>query len=397
MFSALIINRGMIRGLFVLGTVAFAGGTYACAQTAAPSPNDGWQRYDWLTPANDQKQQAAAEGTVTTSASQDIKDPFSVVTTGALWQEKTDTIYTRHLADSLTLSYESGSTLLNEASTPVPPLAGGAPDDLVRTEKIGLQFQPVDQVTVGGNVHAANTDAAMPGDTVVTSGAGFSAQGKLPTNSVLIFGANSDRTAADSSNASVTTDTTYDAQISQPVGNLPLSAQLKGHYEETQTTGSPLGKTPSLEQSLTWKPMEDTTIQMGLRQQQYQEYPGIDNQFNEAIFADFSQKVVSNMSWHSYGELLNTRGLIDQAPASPLASGANGTPQATGPGANISPANSIPLSLQDQTLTLSTGPSFQLQKDLSASLEYSNRWDKNPAPGSVGQEQRLSLSVKGSF
>jgi hypothetical protein len=136
---------------------------------------------------------------------------------------------------------------------------------------------------------------------------------------------------------------------------------------------------------------------MGLRQQQYQEYPGVDNQFNQAIFADFSQKILTNVTWHSYGELLNTRGLIDQAPASPIASGANGTQQATTPGDNVSPTSSVPLSLQDQTLTFSTGPSFQIQKDISASVEYSNRWDKNPAPGSIGQEQRVSLSVKGSF
>ena len=69
------------------------------------------------------------------------------------------------------------------------------------------------------------------------------------------------------------------------------------------------------------------------------------------IFADFSRKVIDNVSWHSYGELLNTRGMVDQAPLSALASGANGTAQATGPGDNISPTSSVPLSLQDQTLS----------------------------------------------
>jgi hypothetical protein len=38
-----------------------------------------------------------------------------------------------------------------------------------------------------------------------------------------------------------------------------------------------------------------------------------------------------------------------------------------------------------------------LQKDISASVEYSDRWDKNPAPGTVGQEQRVSVSIKGTF
>jgi hypothetical protein len=136
---------------------------------------------------------------------------------------------------------------------------------------------------------------------------------------------------------------------------------------------------------------------MGLRQQQYQEFPGIDHELNEALFADLSQQMGDSLSWHSYAELLNTKGLYDQAPGTPLASGANGTPQATLPGSNTSLTSSMPLSMEDQTLTFSTGPTVQLQKDISASLEYSNRWDKNPAPGSTGNEQRVSVSVKGSF
>ena len=118
---------------------------------------------------------------------------------------------------------------------------------------------------------------------------------------------------------------------------------------------------------------------------------------NEALFADWSQKVLDNVSWHSYAEVLNSKGLLDQAPGAPISSGANGTPQATTPGSNASPTSSLPLSIEDQTVTFSTGPSVQLQKDISASLEYSNRWDKNPAPGSTGQEQRVSVSLKGTF
>jgi hypothetical protein len=107
--------------------------------------------------------------------------------------------------------------------------------------------------------------------------------------------------------------------------------------------------------------------------------------------------MTTDITWHSYAEMVNTKGLIDQAPASPIASGANGTPQATTPDSNVSLTSAVPLSFQDQTVTFTTGPSFQLQKDLSASFEYSNRWDKNPAASSVGQEQRVSVSVKGSF
>jgi hypothetical protein len=136
---------------------------------------------------------------------------------------------------------------------------------------------------------------------------------------------------------------------------------------------------------------------MGLRQQQYQEFPGIDHQLNEALFADLSEKVADNVSWHSYAELLNTKGLYTDAPGSPIASGANGTPQATTPASNTSLAGSMPLSFEDQTVTLSTGPTVQLQKDISASLEYSNRWDKNPTDGAPNNEQRVSVSVKGSF
>jgi len=121
------------------------------------------------------------------------------------------------------------------------------------------------------------------------------------------------------------------------------------------------------------------------------------HQLNEALFADWSQKLVDNVSWHSYAEVLNSRGLLDQAPASAIATGTNGTAQATAPGSNASLTSSLPISIDDQTLTFSTGPSFVLEKDISASVEYSNRWDKNPAPGSIGQEQRVSVSVKGTF
>jgi len=387
------LQTGLIRGLLVLGAVVVVMGIPARAQV--DSANDGWQKYDWLKPAEDQKQQAAA-GSVTSSTGQNVKDPFAVLSTGALWQEKTSTLYSRRMADTLTLNYESSSTLMSESSNPNLPLAGGTPDDLSHGQKVSLQFQPTSVLTFRGDVHASTTDNVVA-NTPVTSGANVTTETHLPTNTVLIFGANSDRTGTESTTAPATTTTAYDAQLSQPVGNLPLSAILKGHYEEMHAPGAPPARTPSLEQSLTWKPVTDTTLQLGLRQQQYQEYPGIDNQFNQAIFADLSRKVLDNVTWHSYGELLNTRGLVDQAPASPLASGAYGTPQATEPGSDISPTSSVPLTFQDQTLTFSTGPSFQLQKDISASVEYSNRWDKNPAPGAIGQEQRVSLSVKGSF
>ena len=219
----------------------------------------------------------------------------------------------------------------------------------------------------------------------------------MPLNAVLTLGVNSDYTNPDAPSGLSTQTNAYDAQITQPIGQLPLSAVLKGHYEGTYDGGAPASSLPSLEQSLVWKPMQDTMIQAGLRQQQYQEYPGVDHQLNEALFADWSQKVVDNVTWHSYAEVLNSRSLIDQAPAAPIASGANGTAQATLPGSNANVASSLPVSIDDQTMTFSTGPSIQVEKDISASVEYSDRWDKNPAPGSIGQEQRVSISVKGTF
>ena len=95
--------------------------------------------------------------------------------------------------------------------------------------------------------------------------------------------------------------------------------------------------------------------------------------------------------------MLNSKGLLDQAPASPIANGSNGTAQATGPGSNASLTSSLPVSIDQQTLTFSTGPSFKLQKDISASVEYSDRWDTSPAAGTTGQEQRVSVSLKGTF
>jgi hypothetical protein len=270
-------------------------------------------------------------------------------------------------------------------------------EDLSRGQKVGFQLQPVEQLTLRGDLHDSMSDAPLPGNSTTTSGAAFSAESHLPTNSVLTLGVNSDRTTIDVPSGLETQTNAYDAQIKQPIGQLPLSAILKGHYEGTSDDGASATSLPSLEQSLIWKPLQDTTLQMGLRQQQYQEYPGVDHQLNEALFADWSQNVVDDVSWHSYAEVLNSHGLLDQAPAAPIASGSNGTAQASTPGSNANPTSSLPVSIDDQTLTFSTGPSFKLEKDISASVEYSDRWDRNPTPGGTGEEQRVSVSLKGTF
>jgi hypothetical protein len=362
--------------------------TSACAQDglqATESSANAWQRYDWLAPSQTAQQQTSGESFRATT-DQNLGDPFAVLSAGLLWQEKSDTVYTRQLGNGLSLSSETSSVGLDNDT-----------EDLSRGQKVGLQFQPLEQLTLGGNLHDSMSDSPMPGSSTTTSGAGFTAQSHLPTNSDLTLGANSDRTIIDAPAGLDTQTNSYDAQIKQPIGQLPLSAILKGHYEGTSTAGGAPTSLPSLEQSLVWKPMQDTTIQAGLRQQQYQEYPGVDHELNEALFADWSQKVLDNVSWHSYAEVLNSKGLLDQAPAAAIASGANGTSQANNPLNNGSVTSSLPVSIDDQTLTFSTGPSFTLQKDISASLEYSDRWDKNPAAGSAGQEQRVSVSVKGTF
>ena len=100
------------------------------------------------------------------------------------------------------------------------------------------------------------------------------------------------------------------------------------------------------------------------------------------------------MSWHSYAEVLNSRSTIQFAEAG---AGANGTAQLNAPGGPTSLGSALPVSITDEKLTFSTGPSVMLQKDVSASLQYSNTWDQNPAAGSAAQEQRVSVSLKGTF
>ena len=390
--------------LRALGLAAVLCSGLAHGQNAAPSVDSSgsaanWQGYNWLSASDAQQRQAASGDSVSVKSSQDLNDPFTAISSDSLWQDKTDATYTHKVDDALSFSYQTSDTTLSGEGLSAVPLASDSDYDLSRGQTFGMQFQPVaDVFTLNGNVHSSSTDAALPSDSYVTNGAALTAQSHLPlSNGVLTLGLNTDQSAADINAAPTTTTTAYDAQYQQPLGKLPLTAVVKGHYEQMTITGEAPSSLPSMEQSLLWKPMDATSLQMGLRQQQYQEYPGIANEFNEALFADWSQKMAANVSWHSYAEVMNTRGMIDQAPAAPIASGANGTPQATTPGSQTSLTNNLPLSLDDQTITFTTGPSFQIQKDISASLEYSNRWDKNPSAGNTGQEQRLSVSVKGSF
>jgi hypothetical protein len=386
MDATIFIKAWSARGWSILGCSLVLLGT-ARAQVAAPTPPaSSWLGYDWLKPAEDQKRQAASGETFTATVGQDVKDPFTVLSSGTLWQDKYGALYSRQLGDGLTLSCQNNTVT-----------ADNDPEALSQAQLVDLEFQPIQQLTLRANVSDSTNDSMIPSAATTSTGAGFAVESHLPNNAVLMMGLQSNRTDTDTLTYNTTQTNAYDAQFQQPLGQLPVTAVLKGHFEGTSDGGGPATSLPSLEQSFIWKPVQDTIFQAGLRQQQYQEYPGVDHELNEALFADVSQKVVDNVSWHSYAEVLNSRGLLDQAPASSISSGANGTPQATTPGSNASVTSSLPISIDDQTLTFSTGPSFQLQKDISASVEYSNRWDKNPAPGSIGQEQRVSISLKGTF
>ncbi len=254
-------------------------------------------------------------------------------------------------------------------------------ESLARAEQVGFAFAPAPVFTLNGNVHGSSTDGTNPDNGTMSSGTAITAQSRMPWDTIVTVGLTFDRSIADAPEALASETRSYNAQITQPLGKLPLSAVLKSHLTQLSTGNAPGGGLPTFEQSLVWKPLANTTVQMGLRQQQYQEYPGVDHLMNEAIFADLSQRIVDNVSWHSYAELLNSKGLNDQAPASPLASGANGTPQATVPGSNASLTSSLPLSMQDQDAHPLHRASVQLQKDFSASLEYSNRWGQNACGG----------------
>jgi hypothetical protein len=347
----------------------------------------GWQRYDWLSPTDEQA------GKLSASATQDVGDPFAVVTSGSLFQEKYGVTYSRPLLDNVTLSYQTTDVALNESSLSSSIPDDGVPDDLSHGQKALMQFQPDQQLTFSGNVHDSTNDDAMPEDSVATHGAGLTAEGHLPLNSTLTLGLNSDKTVTGDETGSTVADNSYDAQLKTPLGKLPVTAVLKGHYEETSQDGATTARLPSMEQSLVWKAGDAATVQMGLRQQHYQSFPGVNNDLNETVFADWSQNLLPEVTWHSYAEVLNSRDTLDLAPAAPTATGANGTPQSADPTNSLG----LPTSITDEAVSFSTGPSIKLDQDVSASIEYSNRMDRNPQPGEVETEQRVSVSLKGTF
>ena len=347
----------------------------------------GWQRYDWLKPSD------ATGAQLTATSGQNISDPFAVVTSGSLWQDKYGATYTQPVINHLALSYETDMVSESDSDALSPGSTDGMADDLSHAQKVSAQFQPFDQLTLRGDVHDTQNDAGSPASSVETRGSGFTAEGHLPFNSVLTLGARSDNINTGQIGQPAQAEDAYDAQLKQPLGKLPLTAVLKGHYEESSSDGSLTARLPSLEQSLVWKPAGSaTTLQLGLRQQHYEDFPGVSNELNETVFADWSQSLLPEVTWHSYAEVIDSR-ITDIAPAAPATSGTNGTPQSADPTNSLG----VPTSLSDETVTFSTGPSFKVDRDISASIEYSNRVDPNPLPGTSGPEQRVSVSLKGTF
>lgn len=365
------------------------------SDTTLDSAASGWQNYNWLQAGDDKARQAAAGDSYSVNRVQIRTDPFALLSGDALWQDAYQGVYAKQFNENLVLNYTTTKAFASDdAST---PLTASLPDSSTRAQQLGVQVQAADGLKLGSNVHYTSMDGFSPADSSTTTGFGFSAESRLPFNSTLTLAMASDRSVTGTNTyTGISEGTYYDAQWQQPLGNLPLTAVLKGHYEETSNAGSLATRLPSLEQSLVWKPVDSVTFEMGLRQQHYEDFPGVTNDLNEAIFADWSQKIMPEVTWHSYAEMLNSKNLQDTGgPVVPITSGANGTPQTTVN--NMSLGSTLPLSFESRTITFSTGPSFLLQKDISASIEYSNRWDQNPQVGSVGQEQRISFSLKGSF
>ncbi len=333
--------------------------------------------YDLLQPAAQQQ-----NGTFTTSSGVDLSNPFTVLATGSLWQDKESVTYSRTIDEHLSLNCSSSSTSED-----------GLPDQLGTEIRAASVCQPIDAVKITGNVHQdSNANSLSPTD---TTGAGCAVETKLPLGTVFTAAVNRDDAHTDANPGLDVTTQAYDAQLQKPLGKMPLSLLLKGHLVETAAPDAGATRLPSFEQSLVWKPAGDTTLQAGLRQEQYQDFPGIDHELNEALFADWSQQLVDDrLSWHSYAEMMNTRSTVEIAEAG---AGANGTAQPDVPQGGTSLASALPVSTTDEKLTFSTGPSVKLQDDISASLQYSSSWDQNPAPGTAGGEQRISVSLKGSF
>ena len=219
---------------------------------ASLGSSTGWERYDWLKAGDSSTEPTGGQLTATTS--QDLgTDPFAVVTNGSIWQEKYGATYIQPVTGALAFSYESDAVTLNQDGTGSTTPTDGTPGDLSHAQKAAMQFQPLPQVKLTGNVHDMDDEMGPPNAAMNTRGTGVTAETQLPLNSTLTLGASSDDTATGQVGVVTTSDNSYDAQIKQPLGKLPLTAVFKSHYEETTSEGTVQTRLPSIEQSLVWE------------------------------------------------------------------------------------------------------------------------------------------------
>ena len=187
--------------------------------------------------------------------------------------------------------------------------ADGAPSAQSNNVTAEGIYKPLEIVTIKSNVHDSSND--VDPSAPETTGAGASVETHLPLDTVFTAAVNSDHSVSDTDPGFDVQTNACDAQLQKPLGKLPVNLVLKGHYVETDTPGAGATRLPSFEQSLVWKPVADMTLQAGLRQEQYQNFPGITNELNDALFADWSQKIIDNISWHSYAEMINSRSTVE--------------------------------------------------------------------------------------
>ena len=220
--------------------LAMAGMRLASADE--PAFDDGLLRYDWLQTA-EQQQAQTVNGTFSTASGLDLSDPFSVVSAGTLWQNQESVAYSRPLADSLSLNCSSSTT--TEDGLP------GAQGSSISAQTI---YKPSDIMTVTSNVHDSSNDQSP--NAPETTGASASVETHLPLDTSFTAAVNSDHAVADANPGLDVQTNAYDAQLQKPLGKLPVSLVLKGHYVETDTPGSGATRLPSFEQSLVWKPVD---------------------------------------------------------------------------------------------------------------------------------------------
>jgi hypothetical protein len=183
-------------------------------------------------------------------------------------------------------------------------------------------------------------------------------------------------------------------ELRQPISDLPVAAVITGKYSDTTDPADHdflQGQSPSMEQALEWKAKDDTLVKLGFREMGYANMQALTTQKSQGMFAHLSQNLLPDFAWNSDVEFSRSRQdtLLPETPEGGDPTSLAGT--VVPPTATITP-------FQEESMWLKMGPSFKLPNDISASLEFSNKWDTNITPGmKSGSEQRVSMSFKGTF